>query len=74
MFQFLSATPPYKISESQRQIYKTLGGTPGLDATYTVFGEVLDGMAVIDSIAAQPTGPGDRPIENIRMKIEVIKE
>jgi cyclophilin family peptidyl-prolyl cis-trans isomerase len=65
---------PVKLTKQQIETYTTLGGIPHLDGAYTVFGEVLDGLAVIDSIAAQPTGKGDRPLENIRMTIEVIKE
>lgn len=68
------AKNPIKLTSQQIQTYTTLGGIPHLDGAYTVFGEVIDGMAVIDSIAAQPTGAQNRPIENIRMKIEVIKE
>ena len=65
---------PIKLTQQQIATYTTLGGIPHLDGAYTVFGEVFDGLAVIDSIAAQPTGPGDRPLQNIRMRIEVIKE
>ncbi len=65
---------PLKLTKQQIETYTTLGGIPHLDGAYTVFGEVLDGLAVIDSIAAQPTGANNRPLENIRMKIEVIRE
>ena len=65
---------PIRLTKQQIETYTTLGGIPHLDGAYTVFGEVIEGMAVIDSIAAQPTGKNDRPLENIRMKIEVIKE
>ena len=68
------AKNPISLTKQQIETYTTLGGIPHLDGAYTVFGEVVEGMAVIDSIAAQPTGKADRPIENIRMKIEVIKE
>jgi len=49
--------------------YKELGGTPFLDNDYTVFGEVVDGMDVIDKIANVQTAPGDRPIQDVKMKI-----
>jgi len=49
-----------------------LGGTPHLDGGYTVFGEVIEGLSVIDSIAAQPTGPNDRPVKDIKMEIKVL--
>jgi cyclophilin family peptidyl-prolyl cis-trans isomerase len=65
---------PIRLNKQQIETYTTLGGIPHLDGAYTVFGEVIDGLAVIDSIAAQPTGKNDRPLENIRMKIEVLKE
>lgn len=65
---------PVRLTKQQIETYTTLGGIPHLDGAYTVFGEVIEGIAVIDSIAAQPTGANDRPIENIRMKVEVVKE
>jgi len=65
---------PIRLTKQQIETYTTLGGIPHLDGAYTVFGEVLEGLAVIDSIAAQPTGLNNRPLENIRMTIKVIKE
>jgi peptidylprolyl isomerase len=65
---------PFKLTEIQKQIYTTIGGTPHLDGNYTVFGEVIEGLSVIDLIAAQPTGPNDRPVNDIKMEIVVIKE
>lgn len=58
-----------KIPEDQRAVYKTTGGTPHLDGSYTVFGDVIQGLEVIDSIAATPTSrnPADRPIEDVRI-------
>ncbi|MDE6493760.1 MAG: peptidylprolyl isomerase [Bacteroidales bacterium] len=53
----------------QEQIYTTVGGTPHLDGQYTVFGEVIDGMEVIDRIAAQATDGNNRPVEDIPMTI-----
>jgi peptidyl-prolyl cis-trans isomerase B (cyclophilin B) len=60
-------------SPEQRQAYTTIGGTPHLDAAYTVFGEVVEGLEVVDRIAAVQTGPGDRPLQDISMKIIVLK-
>ncbi|QJW88240.1 peptidylprolyl isomerase [Spirosoma taeanense] len=54
-------------TDAQKQVYKTLGGTPHLDGNYTVFGEVIDGLAVVDSIARQPRNNLDRPNRDIRM-------
>jgi peptidyl-prolyl cis-trans isomerase B (cyclophilin B) len=58
-----------KIPDSQRTVYKTIGGTPHLDQSYTVFGEVVRGMDVVDSIAAVPTSrqPADRPVDDVRI-------
>jgi peptidyl-prolyl cis-trans isomerase B (cyclophilin B) len=61
-----------KYSPEQRELYKTLGGTPQLDAEYTVFGEVVEGFEVIDKIAAVKTAPGDRPIEDVKMKVRIL--
>ena len=61
----------YKFSAVQRKIYTTIGGTPHLDGNYTVFGEVIEGMNVIDSIAAQKTDKNDRPLTDIKMKIKL---
>ncbi len=60
-----------KYNETQRAIYKERGGRPDLDAEYTVFGEVVEGMDVIDKIAAVKKAPGDRPIQDVKMKITI---
>ena len=57
----------------QRQAYKTVGGTPHLDGDYTVFGEVIEGMDVVDKIATVKTGRMDAPIEAVTMTIEIEK-
>lgn len=62
-----------KYTPAQREIYKTVGGTPFLDNNYTVYGEVIEGMDVIDKIAAVKTKPGDRPVEDVKMTVKVIK-
>ena len=51
--------------------YTTIGGTPHLDDEYTVFGEVIDGLEVIDKIAAQPTDQRDRPVEDVRFTVTI---
>lgn len=53
------------IPVEQREVYKTMGGTPFLDGEYTVFGEVVEGLDVVDKIAAQNTGANDRPEEDV---------
>ncbi|MDA3878952.1 MAG: peptidylprolyl isomerase [Prolixibacteraceae bacterium] len=64
----------YKINNERREIYSTLGGTPHLDGGYTVFGEVVEGLSVIDSIATIQTDKNNRPLDDIIMKMKVIKE
>lgn len=59
-------------SDAQRAKYKEVGGTPMLDMDYTVFGEIVTGMDVIDKLAAVKTAPGDRPIKDVKMKISVV--
>lgn len=60
-------------SPEQRKAYTTVGGTPFLDMDYTVYGEVIEGMDVIDKIAAVQTAPGDRPVKDVQMKVKVIQ-
>lgn len=57
-------------SEEDKKRYMEVGGTPFLDNDYTVFGEVVSGLEVIDKIAAQQTAPGDRPVEDVKMTIK----
>lgn len=58
----------YKFNATQRQIYKTVGGSPHLDGTYTIFGEVISGMDVVDEIVKVETDRQWRPVEDIRLK------
>ena len=63
-----------KIPINQREIYKTIGGTPHLDQNYTVFGEVIKGLNVVDSISFVRTDTNDRPVKDIRIiKMKLIK-
>jgi len=57
----------YKIPEAHRQMYKTVGGAAHLDQNYTVFGEVIKGMDVVDSIAGVKTDSLDRPVDDVRI-------
>lgn len=60
-------------SEEQRQAYTTIGGSPEIDHEYTVFGEIIEGMQVIDAIASLKTDSNDRPLKDVVLKIEILK-
>ena len=64
--------PPLKFSEEQRKTYTTVGGYPSLDNGYTIFGEVTEGLDIVDKIAAQPVDPFNRPQKDIKFKITLI--
>jgi cyclophilin family peptidyl-prolyl cis-trans isomerase len=59
------------VSPEKLKAYTTIGGSPSLDDEYTVFGHVVQGMEVVDKIAAVQTAPGDRPVQDIRMMVSV---
>jgi cyclophilin family peptidyl-prolyl cis-trans isomerase len=67
----------YKLPVDHREVYKTIGGTPQLDQNYTVFGEVVRGLDVVDNIAGTATSKGvdkDRPLQDIRIiKARLVK-
>jgi peptidyl-prolyl cis-trans isomerase B (cyclophilin B) len=63
----------FEFTDEQREIYTTVGGYPSLDGDYTVFGEVVEGMDVVDKIAAVKTDEHDRPVEDIKMEVELVK-
>lgn len=62
-----------KIPQSQREVYKTIGGVPHLDQNYTVFGEIVKGIEMVDAIAAVPTDKMDRPTADQKMEIRILK-
>lgn len=64
-----------KYTPAQREIYKKSGGTPHLDMDYTVYGEVTEGLDVVDKIAAVQTNrqAGDRPVQDVKMTVKVIE-
>ncbi|MGJ1264172.1 peptidylprolyl isomerase [Sphingobacterium spiritivorum] len=61
-----------KFTDAQRKIYTTVGGTPHLDGNYTVFGELLNGVEVVETIAKVKTNALDRPVDDIRMSMKVL--
>lgn len=64
----------HSFSEEQRKVYSTVGGTPHLDGEYTVFGQLVEGMEVLDHIAATKTGNADRPVSDVRIiSVNVLK-
>lgn len=60
------------LTEEQQNIYSTVGGTPHLDGQYTVFGEVVEGLDVVEMIQGTATGRGDRPVDDIEMRISIV--
>jgi cyclophilin family peptidyl-prolyl cis-trans isomerase len=62
-----------KYSPKQREIYKKIGGTPFLDNNYTVFGEIEKGLNIVDKIAGVAVDGNNRPNQDVRMKIELLK-
>ena len=62
-----------KYTKEMRESYKTVGGTPHLDGMYTVFGEVVNGMDVVDAIQQVATDENDRPMEDVRILKAYIK-
>lgn len=73
MFRYLASAPEYKMPEEQKSVYRTIGGVPRLDGTYTVFGEVLEGLDVVDKIASVITDNTDKPVNDIKIiKIKIV--
>ncbi|MBK9338595.1 MAG: peptidylprolyl isomerase [Lewinellaceae bacterium] len=69
----IEAMRNFRYTPEQRQAYLQHGGTPHLDREYTVYGNVVEGVDIIDKIAAVETAPGDRPKKDVKMKVRVIK-
>lgn len=63
-----------KIPERHRAVYKTEGGAPFLDMNYTIFGQVVSGLDVIDKIASAARDKNNRPLQDIKMKITLLKK
>ncbi len=70
---FKVVTPLNKFSELQRNTYTTVGGIPHLDGNYSIFGEVIEGYEIVEKISLVETDENDRPKQDIKMKISLIK-
>ena len=74
MLNMMSQRYGKTFTEEQKEVYKTLGGSPHLDGDYTVFGEVVEGLDIVDLIGNAPTGYGDVPVEPIYIiTMEIVK-
>ncbi|HTN19307.1 MAG TPA: peptidylprolyl isomerase [Pelobium sp.] len=63
-----------KFTPEQREIYKTIGGAPFLDGAYTVFGEVVKGMQMVDNICTVKVDRNDRPLTDIKMTVSLVEK
>ncbi len=64
---------PGKYTPEQKKIYETVGGTPFLDGSYTVYGEITEGLDVIDKIANVQKDASDRPLQDVKMTIKIVE-
>ena len=69
----MSSITHTSFSPEQKQAYTTVGGTPHLDGSYTVFGQVIKGIDVISKIAKVKRDQNNRPLQDIIMKVKIIK-
>ena len=70
---FTNSADSLGYTDEQIAIYQNMGGTPHLDGAYTVFGEVVEGLEVIDKIAQQKVDRRSRPLKDIKMSMKIIK-
>lgn len=73
MLNRIEAQKGIRYSKEQREAYMEMGGTPFLDRDYTVFGRVVEGLDVLDKIAGVQTDGRDRPVQDVQMKIRLIR-
>lgn len=74
--ELMNVASQYKLTytEEEKKNYQVLGGTPFLDQQYTVFGQVIEGIEVIDKISAVDVNSANRPLEDIKMKVSIVNE
>ncbi len=72
-FDWNANTDKLYMTDEKREDYIRLGGSHHLDKEYTVFGEVIEGLEVIDKIAALPTDKNDRPLADVKIKVKILK-
>ena len=72
-FEYNSSNEKLEFTLEQRTAYTTVGGVPHLDNNYTVFGEVISGLDVLDKIAKLKTDTNDRPYQDVKMKVKILK-
>jgi peptidyl-prolyl cis-trans isomerase B (cyclophilin B) len=75
VYEAMEAAGPYVMPEKRKEIYRTQGGAPFLDGAYTVFGEVVSGMEIVDAIGNTSTDITDNPVKDIRIvKIKILRK
>ena len=75
LYDYLEKKGEHKITDEQKVVYENIGGVPRLDGTYTVFGEVIEGLDVVDKIAAVKTDQNDKPVNDIVItKMKIVKK
>ncbi|HOP03297.1 MAG TPA: peptidylprolyl isomerase [Tenuifilaceae bacterium] len=74
LMEVLSKLEPYSFPPEKVDYYSSVGGTPHLDGDYTVFGEVIEGLEVVDKIAAVETNQADMPLKPIKISMKVLTE
>lgn len=72
-FDYSSSRDKLEFTPAQRKAYTTIGGVPHLDGNYTVFGEIISGLNVLEKIANLKTDSNDRPYTDVKMKVKILK-
>jgi peptidylprolyl isomerase len=71
---FVADNPPAPLTQAQKRAYKSRGGSPWLDGEYTIFGEVIEGMKIVEDIEKIKTGKDDLPLHEIRIIKATVEE